>query len=228
MRPLIEYMAALHGEQRLDGIVCVAPDLSSVFQVVQDGERQEGTIALVGSHGGGRTTLVPIPQAFVVAQIDLDGPHFAVTSIDGRQIRATPQQFANVPVLIDARFNQAHEEQLLEQWMSTADRPDAAATIEWQTVQAGQFKIRLGFDCADAESNMPKAERILAHFDEVHAAAVDFLGADGEGRSPGTLVVYRTGDFALHFDNTETNDEAAWPAVQFQADLTPVQVTIEA
>ncbi|URM91278.1 hypothetical protein LUW75_16275 [Streptomyces sp. MRC013] len=47
---------------------------------------------------------------------------------------------------------------------------------------------------------------------------------------PGGLVVYRSGGFEVHFDDTSADyfPEGYWPAVRYRADRTPVSVSVEA
>jgi hypothetical protein len=220
MLSLSVYEAALRGEGRLDGVACVAPELSSVFHVVG----REGALAMVGATGGGSVSVVDVPASFVIERIERDGAQFVVTAADGRQVRGTPEQFANQPFLIGPDVNPAYEQQLEREWLRIGDRSGSMFDTDFLTVRAGELELEVGFD--SHRPRMAEAERILASFDLVLARAIERLGDGAPPWPPGTLIIYRSGDFALHFDS-ET-DDGYWPAVQFLADFTAVDVTFEA
>lgn len=107
--------------------------------------------------------------------------------------------------------------------------------------------LRLSFDAADAGRTAelaPHARRLAEALPSIGAAGGEFLwswGADGtepaeekarflDALRPDGLVVYRSGDFEVHFDDTSGDyfPEGYWPAVRYRADRTPVSVSVEA
>ncbi|MFD7551902.1 hypothetical protein [Streptomyces sp. NPDC059816] len=111
----------------------------------------------------------------------------------------------------------------------------------------GDQDVRLTFDGADVEKVMellPHVRDLVAGFAPVEAAGRQFLwswGSDGTETAddehryqgalrPGALVVYRSGDFEVHFDDTSGDYflDGYWPVVRHRADRTPTSVSVEA
>jgi hypothetical protein len=107
--------------------------------------------------------------------------------------------------------------------------------------------IRLTFDGAGVErvtELLPHARNLVAGFARIEADGREFLwswGRDGTETAdeerrfraalcPGALVVYRSGDFEVHFDDTSGDHlpEGYWPVVRHRADRTPTSVSVEA
>ncbi|MCQ0022856.1 hypothetical protein M4914_07750 [Streptomyces somaliensis DSM 40738] len=114
-------------------------------------------------------------------------------------------------------------------------------------VAFGGRSLWLSFDAADAGRTAelaPHARGLVEALTSVGAAGGEFLwhwGSDGtespeeearflDALRPGSLVVYRSGDFEVHFDDTSGDHfpEGYWPAVRYRADRTPVAVSVEA
>ncbi|WP_345438836.1 hypothetical protein [Actinoallomurus vinaceus] len=113
-------------------------------------------------------------------------------------------------------------------------------------VSAAGQELWVSFDGSGPEKVAelrPHARRLVAAFDRIRRDGIDFLwatGADGDepdeekarfaaGMLPDSLVVYRSGDFEVHFDDVDGRyfPEGYWPAVLYRADMTPVAVTVE-
>ncbi|MFF2024355.1 hypothetical protein ACFVW2_21445 [Streptomyces sp. NPDC058171] len=111
----------------------------------------------------------------------------------------------------------------------------------------GDQDVRLTFDGAGVEKVtelLPHARDLVAGFAPVEAAGRGFLwswGRDGtetadderrfkDALCPGALVVYRSGDFEVHFDDTSGDHfpDGYWPVVRHRADRTPTSVSVEA
>ncbi|MER5642533.1 hypothetical protein ABT095_37055 [Kitasatospora sp. NPDC002227] len=111
---------------------------------------------------------------------------------------------------------------------------------------AGQ-QLEIWFDCAGPEKVtvlLPHARRLVAGFERIRRDGAEFIWtafAEGdeteeekarfpEVMTPETLVVYRSGDFEVHFGETGSRYfmDGYWPAVQYRADMTPVHATVEA
>ncbi|MFE4177311.1 hypothetical protein ACFRR7_35625 [Streptomyces sp. NPDC056909] len=268
MHDLKVFAAALTGEDALarslagpDGVLCVAPALSSVFLVEPAaGGGQTGTVAVVGASGGGMVSLVELPRSFQVLRIGHDQDGYVLTREDGRSVRGTPAQFAAHPKLVDREHNPAYEEHLEEAFLATRLIPahDGTAhagtedggtgdgTEYGGTVHAAGLDIELSFDCAGPEKTaalLPHARRLVADFARIRRAATEFLhawGAEGDGTDeerlgfaaamvPTGLVVYRSGDFEVAFEDTSGTYflDGYWPNIVFRADMTPVDLTVE-
>ncbi|MGW6745284.1 hypothetical protein ACWGDX_31870 [Streptomyces sp. NPDC055025] len=267
MRDLKVFAAALTGEDTLarslagpDGVLCVAPALSSVFLVEPAaGGGQTGTVAVVGASGGGMVSLVELPRSFRVLRIGHDQDGYVLTGEDGRSVRGTPAQFAARPKLVGREHNPAYEEHLEEAFLATHLIPADGGTAHagtgdgtqygqyGGTVHAAGLDIELSFDRAGPEKTaalLPHARRLVADFARIRRAATEFLhawGAEGDGTDeeerlgfaaamvPTDLVVYRSGDFEVAFEDTSGTYflDGYWPNIVFRADMTPVDLTVE-
>jgi len=228
-----------------DGVVCVAPELHSVFLVeaAPDGTHK-ATVAVVGSYGGGSVNLVPIPKAFRVQRIESDGERFVVAAADGRTVHGTPSQFAHWVKILDEEHNPDYETHLEEAFLATPSLPEDSPEPEQLATD-----IEVSFDSAGPETVtalLPHARTLAAALDRIAQAGAEFLwtwGAKGDESEaekaeffdqvmpPTDLVVYRSGDFELHYCNASGGDhfmEGYWPAILFRADQTPVAVSVEA
>ncbi|MFI6574170.1 hypothetical protein ACIBFB_00100 [Nocardiopsis sp. NPDC050513] len=120
------------------------------------------------------------------------------------------------------------------------------------TVRVGGGETRWAFDSAGPErvaALLPRVRALVASFDRVLHDGLEFLwtwGADGAGpeeeaeeRSrfleetapPSDVVVYRSGDFEVHFGGAgggRSFMDGYWPAVHFRSDTTPVGVSVQA
>lgn len=267
------FAAALRGDEtRLrdevgaDAVVCVAPELESVF-VVRTGE-DGGQTATVG--GPGIVAVVRLPRAFRVTEITSDGGRFVLTDAEGRTARGTPAQFRSWPMLLDADVNPDYEAQLEAVLLDTHRVPEYATLSEGprtdlamsgpevaQIIQAGEAMIVvdgedaiwLDFDNAwpeKVEELLPHTRALLADLQAIGRAGAEFLWhqtenatEDDEGSAeeffatmaPTTLVVYVTGDFAVHYERMSGSVfymDGYWPAVRFRADRTPVDHFVDA
>ncbi|MET8629527.1 hypothetical protein ABZW30_38320 [Kitasatospora sp. NPDC004669] len=123
----------------------------------------------------------------------------------------------------------------------------AEGRIAESSVTAAGKQLEMWFDCAGPEKItelLPHARRLVAEFERIRRDGTEFIWttfAEGdeteeekarfpEVMTPNTLVVYRSGDFEVHFGEPESRYfmDGYWPAVQFRADMTPVHVTVEA
>ncbi|MFF8954784.1 hypothetical protein [Streptomyces sp. NPDC014894] len=116
-------------------------------------------------------------------------------------------------------------------------------------VHAADQEISLSFDVGEPTAEtigalLPHARAVLAAFGGLRDEAVAFLwewGADGTEpaaerarflaeNAPTSLVVDASGEFALHYEEIGEGHflDGYWPAVRFTADLTPLEVTVEA
>ncbi|MEV1119306.1 hypothetical protein AB0I91_29990 [Actinosynnema sp. NPDC049800] len=271
------FASALSGDDRElraaagpDGIVCVAPDLASVFlvQVGADGT-QSTTLAIVREGGGSSVNRIEVPASFRISGIRHDHEHFTLTAVDGRTAHGTPRQFVEERKLLDEEHNPRYHEQLEEVFLAThlipvrdwSEAVDAVTTdrgldgpgveeivrLGQAQVVAGDLDLSVTFDGAGPEKVaelLPHVRDLLAEFDRVSRDGLEFLwdkssdGSEPDGAKarfltelvPAELVVYRSGDFEIHFvDTTESYYlDGYWPAVQFTADATPVSETVEA
>lgn len=115
------------------------------------------------------------------------------------------------------------------------------------TVRAAGRDLWVSFDTAGPDlvaELLPHAGRLVTAFDRVHRDGLAFLwswGAEGDESDeererfghqmrPDGLVVYRSGDFEVHYDDTsgEYFLDGYWPAVVYRGDMTPLTVTVEA
>lgn len=114
-------------------------------------------------------------------------------------------------------------------------------------VQLGDREVLVSFDSAAPDKVvelLPHARALLAAFDDVVRDGVEFLWAWGEEGdeteadkadfradiAPIGLTVYLTGDFHVDLESVSGRHvlEGYWYAVQFTADRTPVDVSVEA
>ncbi|MFD8783644.1 hypothetical protein [Kitasatospora sp. NPDC059599] len=245
------------------GLICVAPELSSVFVVrtAADGA-QTATVDLPGS-----TAFVRLPRSFRVRRIGHDSERFTLTSADGRSVTGTPRQFSTGYKVIAEEHNPWYEQHVEEAFLATGLRPEgllptrilhvgttpepAEPRPEGRTAGSAAAvpgrRLEMWFDSAGPEKTaelLPHARRLVAEFDRIRRDGTAFIWtafAEGdeteeekarfpEVMTPHTLVVYRSGDFEVHFEEPGNRYfmDGYWPAVQYRADLTPVHVTIEA
>lgn len=186
------------------GLFCVAPELHSVFlvQTAEDGT-QNGTVAIVGSGGGGVVGVVDLPRSFQVREIAHDGDRFVLTSADGRTATGTPDQFDAHPRLVHEPVNPRYQEQLEEIFLSTHLLPTDRETLAepqtvtqdlngpgidevvrtgQATVTVGDEEVWLNFDNAWPEkitSLLPHTRDLLARITDLGRAGADFLWAQG-------------------------------------------------
>ncbi|MQS16321.1 hypothetical protein F7Q99_29930 [Streptomyces kaniharaensis] len=244
-------------------LMCIAPELSSVFVVrtAADGE-QTATVALPGS-----TMFVQLPRSFQVRHIGHDSERFTLTSTDGRSVAGTPRQFTACYKVIVEKHNPWYEEHVEEAFLATSLLPDGLlpphirhvdtdpvlgeprveGRIAETSVTTPGRRLEMWFDCAGPEKIaelLPHARRLVAEFEHIRRDGTEFIWttfAEGdeteeekarfpEVMTPNTLVVYRSGDFEVHFGEPESRYfmDGYWPAVQYRADMTPVHVTVEA
>lgn len=124
-----------------------------------------------------------------------------------------------------------------------------------EILQAGEAMVTVGeddmwllFDNArpeKIEELLPHTRALLADIEAIGRAGAEFLWNSGEDdgeddteraeflamAAPTSLVVYLTGDFAIHYEqlsDTEFYMDGYWPAVQFRADRTPVDHYVDA
>ncbi|MFJ8614381.1 hypothetical protein ACIRD4_00770 [Streptomyces clavifer] len=192
------------------GLVCTAAELSSVFVIrPADDGGQRGALAVVGASGGGGVSAVRLPRSFPVRRVGYEGDCFVLTSIDGREVRGTPEQFSAWPRMITAEHNSSYERQLEEAFLAThllphgrrgtacAERPCTGR--EWSALRADEMVRRqsvivaadgldlsVSFDCAGPEMTaelLPHAREVVADFGAVRRAGAEFLwgwGANGD------------------------------------------------
>ncbi|MEU6355556.1 hypothetical protein ABZ896_40625 [Streptomyces sp. NPDC047072] len=126
--------------------------------------------------------------------------------------------------------------------------PFDESTSEYSaTVTVGDLSLWLSFDGADVDrvtELLPRTRDLVTDFASIERAGREFLwkeGADGTespelrehylgSLEPNGLVMYRTGDFEIHFDDTSGDYyvEGYWPVACFRADRTPVSSFVEA
>ncbi|MFJ8045469.1 hypothetical protein ACIRBX_33675 [Kitasatospora sp. NPDC096147] len=111
------------------------------------------------------------------------------------------------------------------------------------TVQAGGQDLDLLFEEPSAVEALPRVERLLAGFAAVRDRSTAYLwewDADGteDAREraaflaalvPTTLAVTGAGGLVLHYEDIDERYlmDGYWPAVHLDAELAPVEVTIE-
>ncbi|AUG80731.1 hypothetical protein CFP65_6060 [Kitasatospora sp. MMS16-BH015] len=228
-----------------DDLLCVAPELSSVFTVrttSTDGT-QTAMVDLPGS-----TAFVRLPRSFRLRQITHDGGHFTLTSTDGRSVTGTPRQFSTPYKVIAEEYNPRYEQHLEEAFLATGRLPvdpTPPHTLQLSS-PAAERQLELHFDSAGPEKVtdlLPHAHHLASELERIHREGTAFIWsafAEGDETAeeqsrfpelmvPQALVVYRSGDFELHFEEPEHHYFMAgyWPAVQYRADLTPVHITVE-
>lgn len=124
---------------------------------------------------------------------------------------------------------------------------DAVAEACEAMVTIGERELWLSFECGGPEKVrqlLPHTRALLADIERIGRDGAEFLWArhvEGdeteadkaeflEVARPTSLVVYVSGDFAVHYEETSEVYvmDGYWPAVQFTADRTPVDHTVEA
>jgi hypothetical protein len=209
---------------------------------------------------GNTISPVHLPPSFRVIAIGQDGDEFVLTAADGRTVHGTPDQFATRPFLprpddrqLERVFLETH---LLppRRFSSPAEPPhtDAALSEPDAVVAAGSAVVALAggeevwldFESAGpgkVTELLPHTRALLADLTRVSHEGAEFLwsriAGDGADRgeffevmTPTSLVVYVTGEFAVHYEGTSGTlcMEGYWLAVQFAADRTPLDHTVEA
>lgn len=115
------------------------------------------------------------------------------------------------------------------------------------TLTVGDLSVWLSFDGADVDrvtELLPRARDLVTDFASVERTGREFLwseGSDGtetaqarehylDSLEPSGLVLYRTGDFEIHFDDTSGDHylDGYWPVACFRSDRTPVSSYVEA
>jgi hypothetical protein len=186
-----------------DAMVCVAPELSSVF-VVRPGAdgTQHARIAVVGSgpNGGGSVIAdVHVPASFLVTSVEQRGGEFVLTSADGRTVHGTPDQFAEEPRLLidedDPRYEERRDQLFYETHLRPAQRfasldmdspatdvaignAEAVAAAGEAMVAVGDDEVWLNFECAGPEKVMqqiPHARGLLADLAAIGRAGAEFV-----------------------------------------------------
>ncbi|MFE0699647.1 hypothetical protein [Streptomyces sp. NPDC058872] len=111
----------------------------------------------------------------------------------------------------------------------------------------GDGSVWVSFDgCGAARTAelVPHVRGLVESFAAIEESGREFLwasGADGtesaeekdrllDALEPQSLVVYRSGDFEVHYDDTSGTFcmEGYWPVVQYRADRTPVSMFVDA
>lgn len=180
------------------GIVCVAPEMSSVFLVAAAADgTQSATIAIIRDYGGGLYEVL-LPKSFRVSQVRHDGTHFILTSADGRSAHGTPFQFAVRPRRIDKENNPSYEEQVEETFLSTHLLPsqDSPAPADASGERLGEHsvddivrgygaslsvggeEIWVTFDSAGPEKVahlLPHVRELLADFEHLTSVGLEFM-----------------------------------------------------
>lgn len=133
----------------------------------------------------------------------------------------------------------------------TTDRalsePDAVIEAGEATVSIGDEELWLSFECAGpgkVRQLLPHARELLADIERIGREGAEFLWTrfaeddeTDEDREeflevarPTSLVIYVSGDFAVHYEETSEIYvmDGYWLAVQFTADRTPVVHYIDA
>ncbi|MET8176006.1 hypothetical protein [Streptomyces clavifer] len=124
---------------------------------------------------------------------------------------------------------------------------DEIVRRQYVVVPAAGQDLSVSFDCAGPEKVaelLPHAREVVAEFDQVRRTGAEFLwdwGANGdeseedragflEAVAPADLVVFRSGDFEVHFGDASGRffPDGYWGAVQYQRDMTPASGTMEA
>lgn len=124
---------------------------------------------------------------------------------------------------------------------------DAVAEAGEAVVKIGDNEVWLSFECGGpgkVRQLLPHARGLLADVERIGREGAEFLWArhtEGEESEadkaeflavarPTSLVVYVSGDFAVHYEETSEVYvmDGYWLAVQFTADRTPVDHTVEA
>lgn len=195
--------AELRAEAGQDALVCVAPELSSVF-VVRPGAdgTQHARIAIIGGNAGGGGSVIAdvrVPASYRVTSVEQDGGEFVLTSADGRTVHGTPDQFAQEPQLLTDEDDPRYEEQRDQIFYETHLRPpvrfasldmdtpatdiaigdpEAVAAAGEALVAFGDDEVWLDFECAGPEKVMrqiPHARGLLADLAAIGRAGAELV-----------------------------------------------------
>ncbi|MCP9958877.1 DUF2262 domain-containing protein [Streptomyces sudanensis] len=156
------------------------------------------------------------------------------------------EAFLATPLLPDADWTPDRTPPVRDGVLGTIAFDEALADYGVAVVLGGR-SLRLSFDGAGAgrvAELAPHAGKLAEALRSIGEDGAEFLwtwGADGTEPAeekarflgalrPAGLVVYRTGDFEVHFDDVsgEYFAEGYWPAVRYRADRTPVSASLEA
>ncbi|WP_405810373.1 hypothetical protein OG524_13465 [Streptomyces sp. NBC_01520] len=124
---------------------------------------------------------------------------------------------------------------------------DEIVRRQYVVVPAAGQELSVSFDCAGPEKVaelLPHTREVVADFGQVRRTGAEFLwdwGANGDESeedrvgfldavAPTDLVVFRSGDFEVHFDDASGRyfPDGYWGAVQYRRDMTPESGTMEA
>ncbi|KQX78823.1 hypothetical protein AB0K86_07845 [Streptomyces clavifer] len=124
---------------------------------------------------------------------------------------------------------------------------DEIVRRRYVVVPAAGQDLSVSFDCAGPEKVaelLPHALEVVAEFGRIRRTGAEFLwdwGANGDESeedragfldavAPTDLVVLRSGDFEVHFDDVSGRyfPDGYWGAVQYRRDMTPASGTMEA
>ncbi|MFL6119203.1 hypothetical protein [Actinophytocola sp.] len=181
----------LRQEAGAGALICVAPELSSVFVVGTADGKQTGTVAVVER---GLVGAVELPRSFQVREVARDGGQFVLTSADGRVARGTPEQFTTWTRIVAEGVNPRFDEHLAEILVNTHQIPvrdlagadDTPATdpalrnveeisrVGEAMVTVGDEEVWLTFENAWPE----KVVELVPHVREL-LAALETLGRTG-------------------------------------------------
>lgn len=154
------------------------------------------------------------------------------------------QIFYERHLLPPKRFSSPAESPAADRALS---EPDAVVEAGEAMVTIGDEELWLSFECAGpgkVEQLLPHARALLADIERIGRDGAEFLWAgtaeDDETEEdkaeflevarPTSLVIYVSGDFAVHYEETSEVYvmDGYWLAVQFTADRTPVVHYLEA
>ncbi|WP_019632693.1 hypothetical protein [Actinomadura atramentaria] len=243
-----------------DGFVCVAPDLASVLLVQPDGDEQRATVAVLGRGGTVQALPVPRSFRVTAVERDggefvltaADGRRVRGTP---RQFAS----FTRIvePALNPSYAEHLADPFLAAHTLpgGRGGHPPVRDAVLGEVAfdpSTGSYEATAGellimFDNAGAdrvEELLPHVRGLLAAMDEIGPAAVAHLwdwGATGDETAeekaaflaevrPTSLVVYRSGDFELHFEKVPDGAflDGYWPVVLHRADGRPVDVFVDA